>query len=79
MKMYLHTINGKPAGFSENDKQIVYANGNPRIKWDAKPVRTLKQIKSEQEKAFEFRKKNNYAYEESEYSYVIIDVEELED
>ena len=75
MKMYLHTINGRPAGFSETDKQIVFANRNSRTKWKAKPVKDLKQIKEEQRKTFEFRKKNNYSFKEFEYDYVIIEVE----
>ena len=76
MKLYLHTIDGRPAGFSKNDKQIVYANKNTTTKWKAKPVKDLRQIKEEQKKTFEFRKKNNYSYEESEYNYVIIEVGE---
>ena len=75
MRMYLHTINRLPAGFSDTNKQIVFANRNSRTKWKAKPVKTLKQIKEEQKKTFEFRKKNNYSFDEEDYDYVIIEVE----
>lgn len=75
MKMYLHTIDGKPAGYSESNKQIVFANSNGRLKWKAKPVKDLKQIKEEQKKTFEFRKNNGYSFEREEYDYVLIEVE----
>ena len=77
--MYLHTIDGRPAGFSTTNKQIVFANRYSRTKWKAKPVKTLKQIKKEQKKTFEFRKKNNYSLDEKDYDYVIIEVEDLKD
>jgi len=79
MKMYLHTIDGRPAGFFESDdtNQICYAHKNSKMKWNAKPVKDLKQIKEEQKKTFEFRKKEGYYLKEEEYSYVIIEVENL--
>ena len=73
MKMYLHTIEGKPAGF--DGEQICYAQTGKG--WHAPLVKTLKQIRREQLKTINFRKK---AFGEDEinnlirYDYVIVEM-----
>jgi len=68
IKYYLHTIDGRPAGFDKY--QICYANKN----WMAKAVKDLKTIRKEQRLTIKFRKKNGHYAEgdEDDYSYVWI-------
>lgn len=69
---YIHTINGKVAGFNGN--QICYAN-RPRINgWHPIAVNSLKEIREEQNKSKKYRKDRNYP--DTDYSYVIIEVED---
>ena len=78
MKMYLHTIDGRPAGFSESDGQIVHALSNKRTKFCAKPVKTLAEIKKQQEITFEYRRKKGFDVEKGSYRYVVIEINEEE-
>lgn len=73
MRLYLHTINGRPAGFG--NEQICYASNN-RSKWKAKPIKDLATIRKQQKQTFEFRKEQGYSFDESEYSYVIIEIDD---
>lgn len=76
MKLYLHTIEGYPAGFDEETGQICYAEKG-KCSWYAKPVKDLKTIRKQQSKTFKFRKqfKEEYDKYQTKYDYVIIDVD----
>jgi len=71
-KYYLHTIDGKPAGFDGD--QICYAQKGKG--WSAPLVKDLKTIRKEQKKTFKFRKKFKEKYDkyQDEYDYVIVEV-----
>lgn len=64
--IYIHTIDGKPAYFSETNGQIVYA---PRHGRAAEPAYSLKQIRREQKLTKEYREKRGYGYIQREYGY----------
>ena len=70
-KYYLHTLEGKPAGF--DGEQICYASkGNG---WFVPLVKDLKTIRRQQQQTFEFRKKLKEKYDkyQTTYDYVIVD------
>lgn len=72
MKFYLHTLEGKPAGF--DGEQICYA-GKGHDRWKAPLVQDLKTIREQQKKTFEYRKKNfkeTFDKYQTTYDYVIV-------
>lgn len=62
--IYIHTINGAPAYFSEPDGQIVYVLHYGR---DAKPAYSLEQIRHEQKLTKEYREKRGF--DDNDYGY----------
>lgn len=62
--IYIHTIDGRPAYFSEPDGQIVYVCHYDRA---AKPAHSLKQIRKEQKITKENRKK--WGFNDNDYGY----------
>lgn len=66
--MYLHTMNGRPAGWFE--EQICYANA---LGWYAPLVKDLKTIRKQQNLSIKFRRKMGW-FEETNYSYVKVEV-----
>lgn len=70
-KYYLHTLEGKPAGFDGD--QIAYASKGKG--WFVPLVKDLKTIRRQQQQTFEFRKKFNEEYDkyQTTYDYVIVE------
>jgi len=71
-KYYLHTIEGKPAGFDGD--QICYADKGKG--WASPLVKDLKTIRKQQKKTFKFRVqfKEKYDKYQDKYDYVIVEV-----
>lgn len=67
---YVHTINGHLAGY--NGQQICYANKPRKNGWHVKVMNTLKQIKEEQKKSNDYRKRRGF--NKTNYGYQIIEV-----
>ena len=66
---YVHTINGRPGGF--DGMQICYAGGGRG--WHAPAVRSLRQIRREQQASIRFRRATFQERAiEQKYGYVII-------
>lgn len=68
MKYYLHTLDGKPAGFA--GEQICYAQDGPG--WKAPLAKDLKTIRREQKMSFKFRKEKGWDLD-LRYGYVILE------
>jgi len=67
---YIHTLEGKVAGFDE--EQIVFAPKPRKNGWHPKAITNLNQIKLEQRKSKRFRK--SHGFDDTSYSYVIVEV-----
>lgn len=74
MKFYMHTIDGKP-GFWGGDQICFASHGHQVVNELAK---SLDQIKREQEKTREFRKKS-CGYDDARYGYIIVSTPGEED
>lgn len=75
---YMHTIDGKPAKYYPGDQIcFIYSSCRANLKF----ANSLKQIRSEQKKSIEFRRKRGYINTpiEKGYGYLLfrLDVEEL--
>lgn len=75
---YMHTLDGKPATWSEEGRQIVFADVLPR--WQDRPCRallrsSLRQIHRDQERTRAFRTAMRWD-DVGEYGYVLVDVPE---
>jgi len=73
VKYYLHTINGKPAGWG--GEQRTYAG---KRCWRAPLVEDLKTIRKQQRATFKFRKQFGEEYDpknQDEYDYVVVETE----
>lgn len=76
--MYMHTIEGKPATFTNADGQIVYADVRPH--WLDRPTRvtlraSVRQIKRDQQRSIANRQSWGMKDEDgSRYGYVLVEV-----
>jgi hypothetical protein len=79
MNYYMHTLNGNPAAYSEQDKQICYADmghfGRPSF--PATLVTSLKQIRREQRKTIKQRAEWGFT-DEHDYDYVLVKLPEVQ-
>lgn len=68
MKFYLHTINGRAAGF--HGEQICFAQNG--CGWKAPLVKDLNTIRKQQKQTRKWRKEMGYDFEPMDYDYVIV-------
>ncbi len=70
VKYYLHTMNGEPAGFGEEDKMIFFAQRGKG--WGAPLVKDLKTIRKQQKIS---KKTRGEEHNNFEHDYVVVEVE----